>query len=64
MQNSCSSSSRYPWKGGALKEKMKTKKQAVTSTPYDDVYRTMANDCRPLLIPRHQRGVRRRFHRK
>ncbi|MCC8151717.1 MAG: hypothetical protein LIO96_09770, partial [Lachnospiraceae bacterium] len=34
-----------------MKEKTKTKKQAVTNTPYDDVYRTMANDCRPLLIP-------------
>jgi len=51
MQDSRSSSSRYPWKGGALKEKTKTKKQAVTNTPYDDVYRTMLNDCRSLLIP-------------
>ncbi|MCD8156225.1 MAG: hypothetical protein LUD53_02005, partial [Clostridiales bacterium] len=27
------------------------RKRAQSNTPYDDVYRTMANDCRMLLIP-------------
>lgn len=27
------------------------RKGGVTNTPYDDVFRTLVNDCRSLLIP-------------
>lgn len=25
--------------------------QKMTNTPYDDVFRTLLNDCTPLIIP-------------
>lgn len=34
-----------------MKKNMKRPEQASSATPYDDVYRTMMNDCSPLLIP-------------
>ncbi|MCC8150118.1 MAG: hypothetical protein LIO96_01300 [Lachnospiraceae bacterium] len=34
-----------------MKKNTKRPEQASSATPYDDVYRTMMNDCSPLLIP-------------
>ena len=27
------------------------KNESTTNTPYDDVFRTLLNDCSPLIIP-------------
>ena len=43
--------SRCSWKGGTLKRNTTRPERASSATPYDDVYRTMMNDCSPLLIP-------------
>ena len=34
-----------------MEHKIKMKKMNVVNTPYDDVFRTMLNDCSSLIIP-------------